>query len=227
MYSNQILGCTLILTSPASCLGKNDMDYFSMISFHTPSSSGFSTIDIFSMGFAGARITMSSNSPHLNLKGLRFSVNQSWLNIENHIEGRVTITMTRMPTINESHVIMGIKNLRNGYIYYREFKLETWLTGDGAKGDSLAGAKERCNKYGGRLLKKSEFKKLTHNWFGLSYGTVKEKCPSSYIFDESFLLSEGIWIKEGKSLHLNTGQKYDGKEITTLCRYEYPAINHE
>jgi len=220
-YSGRYLCWFCILLFPVNGYTRADGEYLDMISFHTPSSSGFRTIDIFDTGFVGAKITMSSNSPYLNLNNLRFSVNQTWLKIENHIEGRVTIKMVRQPSYNERYVTMTIENIKNGELNHRQFRLDNWLTGDGATGDSLASARERCHRHGGRLLNKREFKSIAYNWFGISHGTVKERYPASYVFNESSLLSGGFWVKEGKALHLHTAQKYDGARITTLCRYEY------
>ncbi|MNB62620.1 hypothetical protein D3C81_65050 [compost metagenome] len=212
----------LPMTVTAAPTPAEKTDYFSKISFHSPSMPGFRTADMLTTGFTGAHVTMSSNSKFLNLNDLQFSVNHDWIRIKAQpVEGRVQLQMVRQPQANEREMTLTLKNLKTGHTQTHVFHLNIWLTGDGILDKNFANAREHCARLGGKLLNTQQFRAVSRQWFGLSSGQLRTFYPEAGIFNEQMQAGDSFWVHEAKSLYLHTGMKSNKRNVGTLCRYEY------
>lgn len=196
-------------------------DYFQRISFHAPSTPGFRTASILSAGFTGAIVTMSSNHEALNLNDVVFSFNHSWLKIDPHHEGRVTLRMVRQPLAHERAGTLTLHNRKSGNSQRYDFTVSTWLMGDGAVDDNFVQARERCARQGGRLLTTRELRDVSRKWFGFSKGNLRTMYPQATLFNAQARAGGSFWVHEAKALYLHTGVKSPERGINTICRYEY------
>lgn len=199
-------------------------DDFQRISFHAPSTPGFRTASMLSIGFTGAIVTLSSNHGALNLNDVTFTFNHGWLEVLPHREGRVTLHMKRQPRADERVGILTLYNSRAGNRQSYRFEVATWLMGDGQRDSNVTQARERCARLGGRLLTARELRDVSRNWFGLSQGNLRTMYPNAALFNAQARTGGSFWVQEGKALHLHTGIKSVERGIDTLCRYEYENV---
>lgn len=212
---------SLLLPAFAHAAPAATTDDFQRISFHAPSTPGFRTASMLSVGFTGAVVTLSSNHEALNLNDVTFTFNHGWLEVLPHREGRVTLYMKRRPRADERSGILTLHNRRTGNQQSYRFEVAIWLIGDGTRDGNVTEARERCARLDGRLLTTRELRDVSRKWFGFSQGNLRTLYPNATLFNAQAQAGGSFWVQEGKALHLHTGIKSVARGVDTLCRYAY------